>query len=48
MTGAERQRLGRLSRLFNRAQGVTFTHRAVDEFRPRGVFFDDLLNEGER
>lgn len=46
MNGAVRQRLGRLSRLFNRAQGIAYTNRIVDEFRPRSVFFDDLLSEG--
>ena len=33
------------SGLVNRAQGVTYTNRIVENFRPQGVAFDDLLNE---
>lgn len=36
-----------VTRLFNRKQGIEFTNRIVDEFRAKGVFFDDLLSEGE-
>lgn len=34
-----------VTRLFNRAQGIEYTNRVVDEFRPKGVAFDDLLSE---
>lgn len=33
-----------VTRLFNRAQGIAFTQQIVDEFRPKGVVFDDLLS----
>lgn len=31
--------------LFNRAQGITYTDRIVDDFTAKGVFFGDLLGE---
>lgn len=34
-----------VTRLFNRAQGIAYTNQIVDEFRAKGVFFDDLLSE---
>lgn len=34
-----------VTRLFNRQQGIEYTNRIVDEFRAKGVFFDDLLSE---
>ncbi|MCY1278192.1 hypothetical protein D9M70_269130 [compost metagenome] len=34
-----------VTRLFNRAQGIAYTNRIVDEFRSKGVVFDDLLGE---
>ncbi|WP_313489159.1 hypothetical protein [Stutzerimonas nitrititolerans] len=34
-----------VTRLFNRAQGIAYTDRIVDEFTRRGVFFGDLLGE---
>jgi len=34
-----------VTRLFNRAQGVQYTDRVVDDFRTKGVFFDDLLKD---
>tara|TARA_R110000850_G_scaffold275207_1_gene414146 strand:+ start:21534 stop:22004 length:471 start_codon:yes stop_codon:yes gene_type:complete len=34
-----------VTRLFNRAQGITYTNQIVDAFRAKGVFFDDLLSE---
>ncbi|WP_288492050.1 hypothetical protein [uncultured Pseudomonas sp.] len=34
-----------VTRLFNRAQGVQYTDRVLDDFRAKGVFFDDLLKE---
>lgn len=34
-----------VTRLFNRAQGILYTDRIVDEFSAKGVVFDDLLGE---
>jgi len=34
-----------VTRLFNRAQGIAYTDRIVEEFTGRGVFFGDLLGE---
>ncbi|EXF95782.1 hypothetical protein HK44_020530 [Pseudomonas fluorescens HK44] len=34
-----------VTRLFNRAQGIAFTDRIVDEFTAKGVFFSDILGE---
>lgn len=34
-----------VTRLFNRAQGVQYTDRVLDDFRAKGVFFDDLLKD---
>lgn len=34
-----------VTRLFNRAQGIAYTDRIVDEFAAKGVFFGDLLGE---
>ncbi len=34
-----------VTRLFNRAQGIAYTDRIVDEFTAKGVFFGDLLGE---
>lgn len=34
-----------VTRLFNRAQGIEYTNRIVDEFTARGVVFADLLGE---
>lgn len=34
-----------VTRLFNRAQGVTYTDRIVADFTAKGVFFGDLLGE---
>lgn len=34
-----------VTRLFNRAQGIAYTNQIVDEFRAKGVYFDDLLSE---
>lgn len=34
-----------VTRLFSRTQGIEYTNKVVDEFRARGVFFDDLLSE---
>ncbi len=34
-----------VTRLFNRAQGIAYTDRIVEEFTRRGVFFGDLLGE---
>lgn len=34
-----------VTRLFNRAQGVEYTDRVIDDFRAKGVFFDDLLSQ---
>ena len=34
-----------VTRLFNRAQGITYPNQIVDAFRAKGVFFDDLLSE---
>ncbi|MOA14462.1 hypothetical protein D3C78_1345650 [compost metagenome] len=34
-----------VTRLFNRQQGIAYTNRIVDEFRAKGVVFDDLLSE---
>lgn len=34
-----------VTRLFNRAQGIAYTDRIVEEFARRGVFFGDLLGE---
>jgi hypothetical protein len=34
-----------VTRLFNRAQGVTYTDRIVADFAGKGVFFGDLLGE---
>ncbi|RMH96416.1 hypothetical protein [Stutzerimonas nitrititolerans] len=34
-----------VTRLFNRAQGIAYTDRIVEEFTGRGVFFCDLLGE---
>ena len=34
-----------VTRLFNRRQGIEYTNKVVDEFRAKGVFFDDLLKE---
>lgn len=34
-----------VTRLFNRAQGVQYTDRVIDDFRAQGVFFDDLLKD---
>ena len=31
--------------LFNRAQGIAYTDRIVDDFTAKGVFFGDLLGE---
>ena len=36
-----------VTRLFDRAQGITYINRIVDEFRAKGVYFDDLLSEEE-
>lgn len=37
-----------VTRLFNRAQGIEYTNRIVDDFREQGVFFDDLLSEAQQ
>lgn len=37
-----------VTRLFDRAQGIEYTNRIVDEFREQGVFFDDLLSEAQQ
>lgn len=37
-----------VTRLFNRAQGIEYTNRIVDDFREQGVFFDDLLSEAQK
>lgn len=34
-----------VTRLFNRAQGIEYTNRIVDDFSGRGVVFGDLLSE---
>lgn len=34
-----------VTRLFNRAQGIAFTNKIVDDFTARGVVFTDLLSE---
>ncbi|MGX5220262.1 hypothetical protein ACVTMO_16720 [Pseudomonas segetis] len=34
-----------VTRLFNRAQGIAYTNRIVDDFTAKGVVFDDLLNQ---
>lgn len=34
--------------LFNRAQGVAYTERIVEDFTKQGVFFDDLLSGYEK
>lgn len=34
-----------VTRLFNRAQGVEYTNRIVDDFTSKGVIFADLLSE---
>ncbi|WP_312905412.1 hypothetical protein [Stutzerimonas nitrititolerans] len=34
-----------VTRLFNRAQGIAYTDRIVEDFTGRGVFFGDLLGE---
>lgn len=34
-----------VTRLFSRAQGIAYTNQIVDEFRAKGVHFDDLLSE---
>ncbi len=34
-----------VTRLFNRAQGIAYTDRIVDEFTAKGVHFADLLGE---
>jgi len=34
-----------VTRLFDRAQGIAYTDKIVDEFRGKGVHFDDLLSE---
>lgn len=33
-----------VTRLFNRAQGIAYTQQIVDEFRQKGVVFEDLLS----
>lgn len=33
--------------LFNRAQGIAFTERIIEDFTKHGVFFGDLLGEVE-
>lgn len=33
--------------LFNRAQGIAFTERIIEDFKKHGVFFGDLLGEVE-
>lgn len=37
-----------VTRGFNRAQGIEYTNRIVDDFREQGVFFDDLLSEAQQ
>lgn len=37
-----------VTRLFNRAQGIEYTNRIVDDFREQGVFFDDLLKDEQQ
>lgn len=34
-----------VTRLFERAQGIEYTNRIIDEFTQRGVVFNDLLGE---
>lgn len=34
-----------VTRLFNRAQGVAYTNRIIDDFSAKGVVFSDLLSE---
>lgn len=34
-----------VTRLFNRAQGCAYTNAIVDDFRAKGVVFDDLLQD---
>lgn len=34
-----------VTRLFERAQGIEYSNRIIDEFTQRGVVFDDLLGE---
>ena len=34
--------------LFNRAQGVAYTDRIIEDFKKNGVYFDDLLGEDEK
>lgn len=36
-----------VTRLFDRAQGIAYTDKIVDEFSAKGVVFDDLLSEGD-
>lgn len=34
-----------VTRLFNRAQGIAYTNRIIDDFCAKGVVFSDLLSE---
>lgn len=36
-----------VTRLFDRKQGIEYTNKVVDAFKAKGVYFDDLLSEGD-